>query len=155
MATSTASWIIHDFVAASQVASFFSFFLQFLCLLLSCDVDLVLFTAIPYLESPMTMYMTYIYIAELSGCKYVASCRIASVHPPRHQHMGCYLCQNDYDDVHVCAFICTCMHYNMHVNMHNYTLTIYTDNTPYQHGITVLFKQVEYHSKLNVEYSHH
>ena len=43
--------------------------------------------------------------------------------------MGCYLCQNDYDNVHTRAFICTlqyaCQHayarYNhvhMHINMH-------------------------------------
>ncbi len=36
--------------------------------------------------------------------------------------MGCYLCQNVYDDVHMCAFIYTCQHaytrYNMHINMH-------------------------------------
>ncbi len=40
--------------------------------------------------------------------------------------MGCYLCQNDYDNVHTCAYICTLQYacqyayarYNMHVNMH-------------------------------------
>ncbi len=36
--------------------------------------------------------------------------------------MGCYLCQNDYDNVHTCAFICTlqyaCQHAYARYNMH-------------------------------------
>ncbi len=43
-----------------------------------------------------------------------------------HTHtMGCYLCQNDYDNVHTRAFICALQHVHMHITYAHYNTLQY------------------------------